>query len=305
MKSVDVVVLTKNSDITIDLTLKGIVNAIPVNNLIVVDGYSTDNTVSIAKKYGAKILYEKGKLAKARYRGVQQVETDWFCFVDSDILLFPFWFERLVKWTEKPRMAWVQGKTFEHSIFLKSYATFKSGRRGDIGFQKPAALSNSLLRKEVVLACTEWLREDIHAGEDSILYDSVNSNRYGIIKDLSFFACLHLPDCFLHDVYAYYRGGFSQRLKDRNKTQVRYLGYPFFLLRKAVIGFFNTMDPRLFAYYPFMQGMAFLVKYLRLAGDRSDAFMRKLEKRSEVLGVDAFLSHPVDPEGNSLAQFVQ
>ena len=113
LRKVDVVVLTKNSSITLDIVLNGIFKAIPVHKLIVVDGGSKDGTLRIARKYGAKIVCEKGKLGRARYRGAREVETDWFCFIDSDILLFPFWYRRLVKWTRYPRVVWVGGLPLE------------------------------------------------------------------------------------------------------------------------------------------------------------------------------------------------
>ena len=147
----------------------------------------------------------------------------------------------------------VGGLPLEHSRMLKSYAYFKSHGLNHPEFQKPVALSNSLLRRDVVLECKQWLRNDIHAGEDSILYNYISSKGYRIIKDFSFFACLHLPDCFLHDIYALYRGGYSVRLR-HGRVQIKYLGIPFYLLRNAVLGFIDTLDPRLFGYYFALQG---------------------------------------------------
>lgn len=299
LEKVDVVVLTKNSSITLDIVLKGIFQAIPVHKLIVVDGGSSDSTLRIARKYGANIVREEGKLGRARYRGALEVETDWFCFVDSDILLFPYWYKRLAKWTRNPRVAWIGSRPLEQSKILESYARSKHPKHRHPRFARPVALSNSLLKRDIVLDCTEWLREDIHGGEDSVLYDFVESRGYHIVKDRSFFGCLHLPDCFLHDMYALYRGGYSYRLKHKN-IRIKYLGYPVYLLRKAFVGFLETMDPRLFAYLFVMQGILFLIKYIGIANKRIDLFIDRLEKTSKTMGVRLFLSNPRDPEGNPI-----
>ena len=299
MKKVDVVVLTKNSSITLSIVLKGIFEAIPVGELIVVDGGSSDDTLRIARKYGAKIVREEGKLGRARYRGALEVETDWFCFIDSDILLFPFWYKRLVKWTRHPRVAWIGGLPLEQSKILESYARSKHPRHNHPRFQRPVALSNSLLKREIVLGCTEWLRGDIHGGEDSILYDFVESRQYRIVKDLSFFACLHLPDCFLHDIYALYRGGYSSRLRHKG-IRIKYLGTPFYLLRKALVAFLDRKDPRLFGYYFIMQGIPWEIKYLGIANRRIDRFIERLEKSSKIIGMRLFWSNPRDSEGNPI-----
>ena len=77
----------------------------PVNNLIIVDGYSTDATAEIMKefqeKYGnVNFVQEKGTRGSARQTAIQMVKSDWFMFVDSDVILSKNWFaeaKKLVK----------------------------------------------------------------------------------------------------------------------------------------------------------------------------------------------------------------
>ena len=178
MKKVDVVVLTKNSATTLDICLNGIFSSIPVNRLIIVDGGSSDGTEKIAKSYGAKIIFEKGGLGRARYRGTLEAGTRWFCFVDSDIFLYPSWYEQMKKWTKYPRVVWVKGLTGEHSKILGSYAISKILRKRRHG---GVALSNSMLRRDVVLRCRDLLRDDLYVGEDSVLYHFVKSRGYRVI----------------------------------------------------------------------------------------------------------------------------
>jgi glycosyltransferase involved in cell wall biosynthesis len=67
--------------------------------VIVVDAFSTDNTLKILEKYqkkhnNIKVIQEGGTRATARQTGIKQIETDWFMFVDSDVELCDKWFEK-------------------------------------------------------------------------------------------------------------------------------------------------------------------------------------------------------------------
>ena len=99
MAKVDVVVLTKNSERWLSRCLKSIFENVPVNRLIVVDGNSTDQTLPIVAKFSKaygniKIITQNGSRGEARARGIQEVVTPWFMFVDSDVVLSEDWFEK-------------------------------------------------------------------------------------------------------------------------------------------------------------------------------------------------------------------
>lgn len=96
---VDVVVLTKNSEETLALCLDSVYKNVPVSRLIVVDGYSTDQTLGIVKKFNQRfhnvvLLREKGTRGRARQRAIEAITTEWFMFVDSDVVLCHNWFEK-------------------------------------------------------------------------------------------------------------------------------------------------------------------------------------------------------------------
>ena len=99
MQQVDVVLLTKNSEHLLSKCLSSIYQNVPVKNLIVIDGFSTDRTLQILdkfnEKYGNISLFQmKGSRAKARTEGISRVSTDWFMFVDSDVLLCKDWYKK-------------------------------------------------------------------------------------------------------------------------------------------------------------------------------------------------------------------
>lgn len=65
--------------------------------MIIVDAYSTDKTLDIVSKFfpNPTIIRTRQPLAQARKMGISHVETEWFAFIDSDILLFSDWFKLL------------------------------------------------------------------------------------------------------------------------------------------------------------------------------------------------------------------
>jgi len=99
MQQVDVVLLTKNSEHLLSKCLTSIYQNVPVKNLIVIDGFSTDRTLQILdkfnEKYGNISLFQmKGSRAKARTEGIRRVSTDWFMFFDSDMFLCKDWYKK-------------------------------------------------------------------------------------------------------------------------------------------------------------------------------------------------------------------
>jgi glycosyltransferase involved in cell wall biosynthesis len=70
--------------------------------LIIVDGFSTDATRDIVgkfqRKYGNVILIQdRGTRGSARQKAIHRVKTDWFMFVDSDVVLCEGWFDKAKK----------------------------------------------------------------------------------------------------------------------------------------------------------------------------------------------------------------
>ena len=99
---IDVIILTKNSEKMIDKCLDSIYENVPVNKVIIVDGFSTDKTLKIAEKFPrVEVILTKGTRGEARQLGIEKVETEWFLFVDSDIILCDDWFNIAKKHMKK------------------------------------------------------------------------------------------------------------------------------------------------------------------------------------------------------------
>ena len=68
--------------------------------MIVVDGFSTDRTLQILgdfnQRHGNVLVFQvDGSRAKARTEGIRHVTTDWFLFVDSDVVLCKDWYKQV------------------------------------------------------------------------------------------------------------------------------------------------------------------------------------------------------------------
>ena len=77
-----VIIITKNEEKNIERCLKSVKWA---DEIIVVDSYSTDNTLSIVKRYTDKIYQNKWSgYANQRNFGAGQASNDWVLCIDSD-----------------------------------------------------------------------------------------------------------------------------------------------------------------------------------------------------------------------------
>ncbi|MCK5883444.1 MAG: glycosyltransferase family 2 protein [Bacteriovoracaceae bacterium] len=79
---ISVVIIALNNDQTIERTLK---SASGFDQIVVIDGGSTDNTVELSKQYGAKVVTNafKGFLEQRNF-SLTQADHDWCLVVDSD-----------------------------------------------------------------------------------------------------------------------------------------------------------------------------------------------------------------------------
>src|SRR3989344_1624038 len=93
--TVSVWILTFNNEMTIEATLKSV---LLFDEILVIDGGSTDRTLKIARRYGAKILTQdekaksEGRIAdfsRVRNQGLGVAKHRWFLFIDSDEMLTP------------------------------------------------------------------------------------------------------------------------------------------------------------------------------------------------------------------------
>jgi glycosyltransferase involved in cell wall biosynthesis len=89
LRDLTVVVPVRNAGPFITECLESILADDP-DEVIVVDGLSTDRTLELAGRYPVKVLSDEGKgVAAARLIGAQAATTEWLALVDVDVVLRP------------------------------------------------------------------------------------------------------------------------------------------------------------------------------------------------------------------------
>jgi len=119
---VSIVIPTYNSSETLAECLKSIHEQYyPFHEVIVVDNFSSDNTIKIATKFGARIMQRKCNPALARNIGVANSTGKYILFLDSDQVLSPSVVEECVRKCESERFGMIRipevfiGKNFWNS----------------------------------------------------------------------------------------------------------------------------------------------------------------------------------------------
>lgn len=182
MKAVDVVVLTKNSERMLRECLASVYENVPVNNLFVVDGYSTDRTLEIVqefqREYGNVVLIsDKGTRGSARQMAMSYVKTEWFMFVDSDVILCPGWFvkaEKLMRNSVGAIWGIEIWSVLENTRFLRLFEriTLKI-------FQSRGGTHDLLVRRRAVEGISIPFR--LHTYEDSYIRSWIRKNGYEVV----------------------------------------------------------------------------------------------------------------------------
>jgi len=114
---VDVLVATYNSAETLEETLASARQFLPVHCLIVVDRASTDGTVEIAHRFGARVLPDTVGLGYARNQALRTADTDPVLFLDSDVrIVRPEFYAEARAEFARPRTVAVVGMAVGHSF---------------------------------------------------------------------------------------------------------------------------------------------------------------------------------------------
>ena len=188
---VDVVILTKNSERLLRRCIDSVYENVPVNMLIVVDGYSTDNTLEIVKEFQERhgnviIVQDKGTRGSARQVAISKVKTDWFMFVDSDAVLSWNWFvkaEKLIRDDVGAIWGIEIWSNLRKSKILKLFerATVKI-------FEKRGGLHDLLVRRKAINGIK--VPYTLHTYEDAYIKSWICAKGYKVIAVYEPY-CLH------------------------------------------------------------------------------------------------------------------
>jgi glycosyltransferase involved in cell wall biosynthesis len=189
LEEIDVVILTKNSARTIRRCLDSLHSLFKPHCLIVVDGGSSDETLSLVDKEGARLIQAPSlRVGKARQVGIEATDTEWFMFLDSDVYL-----ERLppqlsshlnddgcglIDWVPKephPFMAWREA-TMRLSLFPRRR---KPPSGHTLARRSRAFTGNAFIRKSAVLGIN---LPNISAFEDWLIQRYIETNGSGWVR---------------------------------------------------------------------------------------------------------------------------
>lgn len=193
MRNIDVVMITKNSEFMLERSIESIYSNLPVKNLIIIDGFSTDQTLNIIRKLNKKhktikVYSLAGSRAQARETGIRHVTTDWFMFVDSDVTLSKNWLKKAKEQLKEDIGAvWglnidvVPGVKDRWFIRLQSFVA-------NYCFSIRGGTHDTLIRHEAVKDIK--IPNYLHAYEDAFIINWIKNKGYRTIIGKGIY-CLH------------------------------------------------------------------------------------------------------------------
>jgi glycosyltransferase involved in cell wall biosynthesis len=182
MESIDVAILTLNSGRMLRDCINSVYRNVPVNKLIIIDGFSTDATAEIAKEFQEKygnihFVQEKGTRGTARQTAIRLVKSDWFMFVDSDVILSKNWFAQAEKLVKNDVGA-IWG--IEIWSVLKGSKLLKLFERVTIKiFEKRGGTHDTLIRRKTVEDIK--IPYQLHTYEDGYIKDWISKKGYKVL----------------------------------------------------------------------------------------------------------------------------
>ncbi len=189
--SVDVVLLTKDSERILTKCVESIYREIPVAQLIVVDGYSKDRTLEILEGFNQKyhdvrVILDRGTRATARQKGIENVSAEWFVFVDSDVVLCRDWYKKAQKYIQ-PDVGAVWGievwSTITNPKTLRLFLT-TTRKIFDVRGGTHDTLIRTSLIKDIKIPA------NLHVFEDAYIKDWITAKGYRVVACYSPF-CIH------------------------------------------------------------------------------------------------------------------
>ncbi|MBU2541413.1 MAG: glycosyltransferase family 2 protein [Candidatus Omnitrophica bacterium] len=87
MEKITAVIIVKNAEKEVEKCLQSLKNL--VDDIVIVDDLSSDNTVEICKRYGAKVITHesKGNFCNQRNIGLENARGDWILQMDADEII--------------------------------------------------------------------------------------------------------------------------------------------------------------------------------------------------------------------------
>lgn len=158
---VSVVIPTYNSEKTIELCLKSVkAQNFKDIEIIVVDNYSRDKTLQIAKKYTSQVYLCGGERSKQRNFGIKKASGEFIFYLDSDMVLTRNVVRECVH-RIKGKIALFVPEIIEGNSFLTKILNFERGFYNATPVDATRFIRKEILLKaglfdENLIACEDW-----------------------------------------------------------------------------------------------------------------------------------------------------
>jgi len=241
---IDVIILTKNSEETIDKCIESVKKNVPLCHLIIVDGFSDDKTLKIIKekvKSNLIIIQTDMGLASCREFALRIADSDWVAFIDSDIEVNENWKEMLLL-IKNERIGAVEGLTDGNKKEEVNYIKFIQRH---FPFLYRHWTANTLIRKNALKRFNPPI--DLKFYEDEYIYRTIKKNGYEWI-------------CLNDKFYAFHHGKGDRFLKE---DIIHGRKYGLINLRKIVLSLLiSFLMIFKFGTYPLRRNFTVLRSYL-------------------------------------------
>jgi radical SAM superfamily enzyme YgiQ (UPF0313 family)/GT2 family glycosyltransferase len=168
---------------------------VPIDEILIVDGGSSDNTISVVHELSSKYpnlrLIESRAcigLAQARNVALRESDSELVLFVDPDICLDPTWLEGVLPHLEDKRVAGAMGRQREkHAILLPDlwrYAHMSQGPQDNQSHDVEFLLGGEMLyRRKVVLEAGGFDESFPTSTDDLLMGRAVTKMGYKLVYE--------------------------------------------------------------------------------------------------------------------------
>lgn len=258
---IDLVMWTYNGGRTLPVVLDRINHVVPkavVNQKIVVDDGSCDNSVEVAESFGWQVVANRGRgISDGANTALSYVETEWFASFEQDVVLAPQWFSQVGKLLGQGVGA-ASGLRFlpKSSFCFNVDGYLASHNCGDFG----KTLDNTFWNTDILKSVGGFPKMK-NAFAETVLHYRFNELGFKWLVDYNV-KSLHLHGGLRDELRHYYFYGANlPELQKKIPLQVnvadKFVRSPFSALRMAA----TMKDPRLILSYPLCR-LAMLGGYL-------------------------------------------
>ena len=185
---VDLVMWAKDGSRTLPFVLRRIDEVIPedvVNQRVLVDDDSVDDTREIAKSFGWQVFSNEGKgISSGANTALKHVTSDFFVSFEQDLLLARDWWEKIPRLLEDERVAVASGVRVpnhpEALRKLQEYITERYQRREKEAesFLYGKTLDNTIYKTDVIRRLDGFPKLSVSVGVDNVLAQRIHLSGY-------------------------------------------------------------------------------------------------------------------------------